>query len=200
MELKELLQFIKHAEATIEKNNIEINKSRLRQEKLSKQNELLQKEMQAAKKVLYEKKFLQVNISEVFIKMCKALENYEGVLSFRIHKSVKLSNKDLPKIKNFLKEKNIQIRLSFNNYSKLYTNRDFCLEYPLKDIVLTSGKKLIDNLIVEDNCVVVPKEFESKIMLNISLDDKAMNDSLFKECVFKCLEKSLAKENGTEKN
>ena len=156
--------------------------------------------MQTAKKVIYEKKLLQVNISEVFIEMCKTLQNYEGVLSFHIHKTVKLSNKDLPKIKDFLKEKNIKIRLSFNNYSRLYTNRDFCLECPLKDIVLTGGKKLIDNLVVEDNCVIVPKELESKVMVNISLNDKAMCDSLFKQCVFKCLEKSLAKGNGTEKN
>ena len=200
MDLKELLTFIKSSQEKIEQNKEDIDCLKAKQQTLLQENTSLEKEIEKAKKIIYKQKFLQVNISELFYEICNTLGHYDGYLTFRpIHKTIKLSKKDLPTMKKFLQEKTLCIDLSFSHYLKPYMYYDFKLEYPLKDILLSDGKKLINCLTVEDNAIVVPKELESKILVNISLNDRAMTENVFKKCVLKCIEKSETKNNDIEK-
>lgn len=193
MEIKDLLIAINTMQNKIYENNEEITGLTLKQDKLIQDNALLEKEIEKAKKLIHKQKLLQVNIADLFYELVNTLGHYDGYLTVQpIHKAIKISKNDLPSMKEFLEEKKLRIDISFVHYLKKYINYDFKLEYPLKDIVLNDGTKLIKQLTVEDNTVIVPEELESKIMINISLNDGAMAENVFKKSVINCIEKASA--------
>ena len=193
MELKDMLLAIKTMNNKKFDNDREITKLKSKQDKLVQDNARLEENIEKVKQLIHKQRLLQVNIAD----LCKELVNtlhFDGVTVRPIHKGVKLSKEDLPSLKEFLKEKNLRIDISLLDFKDQPIYNNFILEFPLKDVVLNDGTKLINQLTVEDNAIVVPEELESKIMLNISLSDRAMTESpLFKISVLKCIEKSPVK-------
>lgn len=194
MELKDLLFSINTMQNKIDDNNEEITRLTQKQDKLIQNNAQLEKEIEKAKKLIHKQKLLQVNAADLCYELVNTLGDFDGYLTLRpIYKTSKLSKKDLPSMNEFLKEKSLCIDIALYHHSKPDMYHHFNLEYPLKDVVLNDGTKLIKQLTVEDNAIVVPEELESKIMINISLNDRAMTDIVFKKSVIKCIEKSSEK-------
>ena len=193
MELKDMLLAIKTMQNKMYDNDEEITNLKSKQDKLIQDNALLEKEIEKVKKLIYKQRLLQVNLGDLFNEFVNT-SRFDVYCTVRpIHEALKLSKKDLPSMKEILKEKNLHIDISLMHWLHRHIYYDFRLEFPLKDVVLNDGTKLIKQLTVEDNTIVVPKELESKIMLNISLNDRAMTESVFKKCVLKCIEKSSVK-------
>ena len=183
--LTKLLNRLRDADNSISNNNEEILKLDQQKEKLIIENTELEKEKENIKNEIKKQKLLEVNIFEVFQELQKILNHYEGCYCVQsIFRDVKINSKTLDRVKQIIKEQNRNLYVCFQFVSFSGHNfYDFDLRYPIKDIRMENGKKLVNYLVVEDNDVVVHKNAQDKILINIDIDDPLMKDLLFNHAV-----------------
>lgn len=185
MRLYELLSKFEETNKQVAANNSEIQILEQKKLELIHSNEQLEKAKQEIIEQMKKERLLEVDLYNVFDELENMLTDYDCEYIVKpIYTDINVKPEDLDKIKEKIKKEKmtlcIILKLASPTGKKLY---NFEFKYPVCEIKLTNNKKLIDIIEIQNNRVVVPKEFETSLLVNLDLNDEYMKNQLFYRAV-----------------